>query len=53
MTEKLICIDGEASLSEAIQVFNKHNIGRLVVNIDGVPMGLLSKADVLHELAIY
>ena len=53
MTEELISIDGEASLSEAIQVFNKHNIGRLVVTVAGVPRGLLSKTDVLHELAIY
>ncbi|MBP2030623.1 putative transcriptional regulator [Methanohalophilus levihalophilus] len=53
MSADLIMIDGEASLVDAVKMFNEHEIGRLVVTIDGVPKGLLSRTDVLHELVVY
>ncbi|MDK2892970.1 CBS domain-containing protein [Methanohalophilus sp.] len=53
MSEDLITIDGEASLIDAVKMFNEHEIGRLVVTIDGVPKGILSRTDVLHELIVY
>jgi len=53
MTKELITIDGETPLYEAVKLFNQHNVGRLIVTIDGVPKGILSKTDVLHELAVY
>ncbi len=53
MTKNVITIDGEASLSDAVHMFNDHNIGRLIVTSEGVPIGMLSKTDVLHELAVY
>jgi predicted transcriptional regulator len=53
MTREMITIDGEASLIDAVKLFNEHDIGRLVVTIDGIPKGLLSKTDVLHELVVY
>ena len=53
MTKNVITIDGDASLSDAIHMFNEHNIGRLIVTIEGVPRGLISRTDVLHELVIY
>jgi len=53
MAKDLITIDGEALLYEAVKKFNKYNIGRLVVTVDGVPKGVLSKTDVLNELAVY
>ena len=53
MAKNLVTIDGEAPLYEAVKKFNNHNIGRLIVTIDGVPKGVLSKTDVLNELAVY
>lgn len=53
MTKDLVTVDSEAPLYEAVKEFNKHNIGRLIVTIDGVPKGVLSKTDVLNELAVY
>jgi predicted transcriptional regulator len=53
MTKELVTIDGEVPLYEAVKVFNQYNVGRLIVTIDGVPRGILSKTDVLHELAVY
>ncbi len=53
MSADLIMIDGEASLVDAVKMFNEHDIGRLIVTIDGIPKGLLSRTDVLHELVVY
>ena len=53
MTKDLISVDGDAPLYEAVKMFNEHKIGRLIVTIDGVPKGVLSKTDVLNELAVY
>ncbi|AEH61752.1 putative signal transduction protein with CBS domains [Methanosalsum zhilinae DSM 4017] len=53
MTKDLITIDGDTPLYQSVKMFNEHNVGRLIVTIDGVPKGILSKADVLHELAVY
>ena len=53
MTKDLISVDGDAPLYEAVKKFNDHKVGRLVVMIDGVPKGVLSKTDVLNELAVY
>ena len=53
MTKDLISVDGDAPLYEAVKVFNEHSIGRLIVTINGVPKGVLSKTDVLNELAVY
>ncbi|MGP8322142.1 MAG: CBS domain-containing protein [Methanosarcinaceae archaeon] len=53
MAKNLVTIDGEVPLYEAVKMFNKYNIGRLIVTIDGVPKGVLSKTDVLNELAVY
>lgn len=53
MTKDLVTVDGKMPLYEAVKVFNQYNVGRLIVTIDGVPRGILSKTDVLHELAVY
>ncbi|AKB84168.1 CBS domain-containing protein [Methanococcoides methylutens] len=53
MTKNVITIDGNASLSDAVKMFDDHNIGRLIVTLEGVPTGMISKTDVLHELVIY
>ena len=53
MTKELITVDGEMQLYDVVKLFNKYNVGRLVVTIDGVPKGTLSKTDVMNELAVY
>ncbi len=53
MTKDLVSVDGDAPLYEAVKIFNEHSIGRLIVTINGVPKGVLSKTDVLNELAVY
>jgi predicted transcriptional regulator len=53
MTKELITVDGEMQLYDVVKLFQKYNIGRLIVTIDGVPKGTLSKTDVLNELSIY
>jgi predicted transcriptional regulator len=53
MTKELITVDGDMQLYDAVKLFNKYNVGRLVVTIDGVPKGTLSKTDVMNELAVY
>gem|GEM_PF-7020106 len=53
MTMDLVTIDSEASLIDAVKLFNAHGVGFIIVTYDGVPKSVLSKTDVLHELAVY
>ncbi|NLI62231.1 MAG: CBS domain-containing protein [Methanosarcinaceae archaeon] len=51
MTKELITVDGEMQLYDVVKLFQKYNIGQLIVTIDGVPKGILSKTDVMNELS--
>ncbi|WNY27032.1 CBS domain-containing protein [Methanolapillus ohkumae] len=53
MTKELITVDGETQLYDVVKLFHKYNIGQLIVTVDGTPKGILSKTDVLNELAVY
>jgi hypothetical protein len=53
MTKDVISLDGDLSLNDAIKVLNKHKIGRLVVTEKGKPLGLITRTDILSELAVY
>jgi len=53
MTKELITVDGEMQLYDVVRLFYKYNIGQLVVTVDGIPKGILSKTDVMNELAVY
>jgi predicted transcriptional regulator len=53
MTKELITVDGDMQLYDVVKLFHKYNVGRLVVTINGVPKGTLSKTDVMNELAVY
>lgn len=53
MTKELITVDGEMQLYDVVRLFHKYNIGQLVVTVDGIPKGILSKTDVMNELAVY
>lgn len=50
MTKELITVDGDMQLYDVVKLFHKYDIGRLIVTINGVPKGTLSKTDVLNEL---
>jgi len=53
MTKDIITIDAGQMLNDAIKVLNEHKIGRLVVTEKGKPIGIITKTDVLSELAVY
>ena len=53
MTKDIISVDGEMPLYEVIRVFNKEKVGRLMVQVNGVLVGLISKTDILSKLAVY
>lgn len=53
MTGDIITIDAEQTLNDAIKVLDEHKIGRLVVTEKGEPIGIITKTDVLSELAVY
>ncbi len=53
MTKELITVDGDMQLYDVVKLFHKYNVERLIVTINGVPKGTLSKTEVLNELAIY
>jgi transcriptional regulator len=53
MTKELITVDGDMQLYDVVKLFHKYNVGRLIVTVNGVPKGTLSKTDVLNELAVY
>lgn len=53
MTSDIITIDAGQTLNDAIKVLNEHKIGRLVVTEKGKSIGIITKTDVLSELAVY
>jgi hypothetical protein len=52
MTTELITVDGDMQLYDVIKLFHKYNVGKLIVTINGIPKGTLSKTDVLNEIAV-
>ncbi|MFC1787164.1 CBS domain-containing protein [Halobacteriota archaeon] len=53
MVKPTISIDGDRSLCEAIKILDKYQIGRLMVTEKGDVIGIISKTDILNELAVY
>lgn len=53
MAKDIISIDGDRPLDEAIKVLDEYKIGRLMVTKKGEAMGIISKTDILNELAVY
>ncbi len=53
MVKPTISIDGDRPLYEAIKILDKHKIGRLMVTERGKAIGIISKTDILNELAVY
>lgn len=53
MVKPTISIDGDRPLYEAIKILDKYKIGRLMVTERGEAIGIISKTDILNELAVY
>lgn len=49
----VVTISPEVPVSEAVRLFNKHDIGALVVVSDDQLMGILSERDIVRQLAHY
>ena len=49
----VVTIAPETAVSEAVRLFNKHDIGALVVVSDDQLMGILSERDIVRQLAHY
>ncbi len=53
MVKSPISIDGNRPLYEAIKVLDKYKVGRLLVTEGEEAIGIISKTDILNELAVY
>ena len=51
--KEVISIESEESIYEAAKLVDKYNIGSVLVTEKGVPKGIVSRADVLKEFAVY
>ncbi|MDD2778171.1 MAG: CBS domain-containing protein [Methanocellales archaeon] len=53
MVKSTISIDGNRPLYEAIKVLDKYKVGLLIVTDGEEAIGIISKTDILNELAVY
>ncbi|WP_414469171.1 CBS domain-containing protein [Methanobacterium sp. ACI-7] len=52
MSKHIITVEEGIFISDAIEIMNKNKIGRLiVVNDDKLPVGIVTKTDILNEIA--
>ena len=52
MSNNIITVKEDVMISEAIDIMNKNNIGRLiVVNGTGAPQGIVTRTDLLDKIA--
>jgi predicted transcriptional regulator len=52
MSKHIITVEEELMISDAIEIMNKNKIGRLiVVNKDKVPVGIVTRTDLLDKIA--
>lgn len=52
MSKHIITVEEDLMISDAIEVMNKNKIGRLIViNEDKLPIGIVTKTDILNEIA--
>ncbi len=50
MVDKVITIDADASVHEAVRIMNKHEIGCLVAVLKGKPVGIITERDMLKRV---
>jgi hypothetical protein len=51
--KEVVAIESEESIYEAAKMVDRYNIGSILVTENGVPKGIVSRADVLKEFAVY
>jgi len=52
MSKHIITVEKDLMISDAIEIMNKNKIGRIiVVNDDKVPVGIVTKTDLLNKIA--
>jgi len=50
MVDKVITIDADATVHEAVRIMNKHEIGCLVAVLNGKPVGIITERDMLKRV---
>jgi len=50
MVDKVITIDADASVHEAVRIMNKHEIGCLIAVLKGKPIGIITERDMLKRV---
>ena len=53
MTPKVISIESDKPMYEAVSLMNRNKIGRLLVTEDGRPKGMITRVDVISRLTSY
>jgi len=52
MSKHIISVERDVMIADAIEVMNKNAIGRLiVVDENGVPLGIVTRTDLLDKIA--
>jgi len=52
MSKDIVSIQANKPFYEIVELFNKKNVGRIMVTEAGRPIGVVSKTDVLHALTL-
>ena len=50
MSRDIVSIDAHCAVYNAIKLFDEHNVSRLLVLQNGVPLGLITRTDVLRQV---
>ena len=50
MVDKVITIDANATVQEAVRIMNKHEIGCLIVVLNEKPVGIITERDMLKRV---
>jgi CBS domain-containing protein len=50
MVEEVITIEADATVQEAVDLMNKHEIGCLIVMLKGKPVGIITERDMLKRV---
>ena len=50
MVEEVVTVEAEATVQEAVDLMNKHEIGCLIVVLKGKPVGIITERDMLKRV---
>jgi len=51
MSEHIVTVEEELSIADAIEIMNKHKVGRLIVVNNKTPVGIVTRTDILDKIA--